>query len=166
MPHPEYLRKADKLKKLSASALLLSMTIAGCAQKGPSTPITGGAPAATQPANTAPTAVAAPQHPSSGAFVDGTYLGAPMSASRWGNVQVRVIVQGGAVTRIEIADYPNHTQQSNYISHVALPYLINETIQAQDAHNVNLISHATDTSFAYLRSLQTALDEASTGATG
>ncbi len=52
--------------------------------------------------------------------------------------------------------YPNHTDRSVYINQTALPYLIQETLQAQSA-NIQMISGASDSSYAYIQSLQGAL---------
>jgi uncharacterized protein with FMN-binding domain len=43
-----------------------------------------------------------------------------------------------------------------YINQTALPYLIQETLQAQSA-NIQMISGASNSSYAYIQSLQAAL---------
>ena len=51
---------------------------------------------------------------------------------------------------------PNHTDRSIFINQQALPYLIQETLQAQST-GINMISGATDTSYAFQSSLQAAI---------
>jgi len=60
------------------------------------------------------------------------------------------------ITGVKVPTYPNHTDRSLVINQQALPLLVQETLQAQSA-NVNLISRATDTSQAFISSLQSAL---------
>jgi uncharacterized protein with FMN-binding domain len=60
------------------------------------------------------------------------------------------------IVKISIPQYPHHTSRSVYINQTALPYLIQETLQSQNA-NVQMISGASDSSAAYLQSLQAAL---------
>jgi uncharacterized protein with FMN-binding domain len=60
---------------------------------------------------------------------------------------------------VKIPVYPNHTDRSVYISQQALPYLIQEALQAQSA-NVNMVSGATYTSQGFIGSLQDAIKQA------
>jgi uncharacterized protein with FMN-binding domain len=57
---------------------------------------------------------------------------------------------------VRVPVYPNHTDRSIYINQQALPYLIQETLQAQSA-NIQLVGGATDTSYGFASSLQAAL---------
>ena len=57
------------------------------------------------------------------------------------------------------ATYPDHTDRSVFINSQAGPYLKQETLQAQSA-NVQLISGATDSSRAFVQSLQAAILQA------
>jgi len=94
--------------------------------------------------------------------------GTAAQASRWGYVQVTLTVRKTTTTvgtkkkvtrkiiSISIPEYPNHTDRSVYINQTALPYLIQETLQSQNA-NVQMISGASDSSQAYIQSLQAAL---------
>ena len=94
--------------------------------------------------------------------------GPPAQADRWGYVQVTLMVKKTTTTvgkkkkvtrqivRISIPQYPNHTDRSVYINQTALPYLIQETLQAQSA-NIQMISGASNSSYAYIQSLQAAL---------
>lgn len=94
--------------------------------------------------------------------------GPAAQADRWGYVQVTLTVRKTTTTigtkkkvtrkiiRISIPQYPNHTDRSVYINQTALPYLIQETLQAQSA-NIQMISGASNSSNAYIQSLQAAL---------
>ncbi|GAA4377514.1 FMN-binding protein [Agromyces bauzanensis] len=98
----------------------------------------------------------APQAAASG--IDGTYTGATMS-TRFGNVQVQVTVSGGAITDVSALHLTDADRRSVQISNRAAPVLRNEVLQAQSA-SVSMVSGATYTSMGYLRSLQSALDQA------
>jgi uncharacterized protein with FMN-binding domain len=56
--------------------------------------------------------------------------------------------------------YPNHTDRSVFINTQAIPMLGQEVLQAQFNPNIQLISGATDTSYAFQQSLQAALLQA------
>ena len=60
------------------------------------------------------------------------------------------------VVRIDIPQYPDHTDRSVYINQQALPYLMQETLKAQSA-NIQMVSGASYSSQAYIQSLQGAL---------
>jgi uncharacterized protein with FMN-binding domain len=89
-------------------------------------------------------------------------------ADKWGFVEVVLTVKKTTITigkrtkvtrkitEISIPIYPSHTDRSVYISHQALPYLMQETLQAQSA-NIQMVSGATISSNAYLQSLQAAI---------
>ena len=114
--------------------------------------------------------------PASGAFaaipkkvvITRKVTGPAAQASRWGYVQVMLTVRKTTTTvgtkkkvtrkiiRIAIPQYPNHTDRSVYINQTALPYLIQETLQSQNA-NIQMISGASNSSYAYIQSLQAAL---------
>src|SRR6516165_2273130 len=97
-----------------------------------------------------------------------TIAGAVVETGRWGPVQVSIVVRktttkvGTKVTvkrrvmSIKVPTYPNHTDRSIFINQQALPYLVQESLQAQSA-NIQLVSGATDTSYAFAQSLQAAL---------
>jgi uncharacterized protein with FMN-binding domain len=94
--------------------------------------------------------------------------GPAAQASRWGYVQVTLTVRKTTTTvgtkkkvvrkivKVGVPQYPNHTDRSVYINQTALPYLIQETLQAQSA-NIQMVSGASDTSDAFIQSLQGAL---------
>ncbi|MFN8471040.1 MAG: FMN-binding protein [Anaerolineae bacterium] len=115
---------------------------------------------AVPPTKTAP----APANPAqaAGQYKDGSYTGPSVNAY-WGQVQVRAVVQNGQITNVDVLDYPADRRTSQRINSYAIPYLQQETIQAQSAR-VNMVSGATLTSKAYIQSLQAALDNARSGA--
>jgi uncharacterized protein with FMN-binding domain len=94
--------------------------------------------------------------------------GSAAQADRWGEVQVTLVVRKTSTTkngkttvkrRITnvSATYPNHTDRSVFINTQALPYLYQEVLQAQFNSNIQLVGGATDTSYAFVSSLQSAL---------
>jgi len=91
-------------------------------------------------------------------YQDGTYTGQRAYAF-YGYVQVRATVQNGRLQNVRVLEHPNHNGTSRYINSVAIPYLVQEAINVQDAR-VNLISGATLTSRAFVQSLDTALQKA------
>jgi len=64
------------------------------------------------------------------------------------------------IVGVSVPEYPNHTSRSVYINTQALPYLKQEVLQAQMSSNIQLISGATDTSYAFVQSLQSAILQA------
>jgi uncharacterized protein with FMN-binding domain len=97
-----------------------------------------------------------------------TFTGSTVSVDRWGNLQVTIRVRktttitgkkktvSRRITAVSVPVYPNHTDRSVYINQTALPYLIQETLRAQSA-NIQMISGASDSSDAFIQSLQAAL---------
>ena len=95
--------------------------------------------------------------PASG-YKDGTYAGDPADAF-YGNIQVQATINNGQITNIQFLQYPNDRGTSIAINQQADPMLAQEAIQAQSA-NVNIVSGATDSSQAFIQSLQSALNKA------
>jgi uncharacterized protein with FMN-binding domain len=93
-----------------------------------------------------------------GRYRDGSFTG-PAYDTYYGPVQVQVTVQGGRVVAVDVPVYPADRRASQRINGRALPMLESEVISAQSAR-VNIISGATLTSDAYLRSLNSALNNA------
>jgi uncharacterized protein with FMN-binding domain len=91
-------------------------------------------------------------------YKDGTYNGSVADA-QWGYIQVQAIVKGGKITDVKFLQYPNERSLSVEINTYADPILTSEAIQAQSA-NVDFISGATDSSFAFSQSLSSALSQA------
>ena len=89
--------------------------------------------------------------------------GVAAPANQWGTVQLVVyakITGTGKNKKVKYTDlggqYSYHTSRSQYIMSEALPMLRQEFLQGQSA-NIQLISGATDTSYAFEQSLQSAL---------
>ena len=71
-------------------------------------------------------------------------------------MQVQAIIQGGKIADVKVLQSPNDRSTSIRINSQAMPYLVQEAIQVQNA-KVNVVSGATDSSYAFQESLGTAL---------
>ena len=94
----------------------------------------------------------------SSTYKDGTYTGNVADAF-YGNIQVQVTITSGKITNINFLQYPNDRETSIAINQQSNPLLAQEAIQAQSAH-VDTITGATDSSQAFVQSMQSALDAA------
>jgi uncharacterized protein with FMN-binding domain len=98
-----------------------------------------------------------------------TVTGPQEVASRWGYVEVTLVVKKTTttvgtkkkvtrkITAVKVPVYPNHTDRSVFINGQALPLLTQEVLQTQFNANIQLIGGATDTSYAFQQSLQAAI---------
>jgi uncharacterized protein with FMN-binding domain len=98
-----------------------------------------------------------------------TISGSVVEVDRWGSLQVTVVLKKttttvGAkktvkrrVTAVRVPTYPNHTDRSVFINQNALPTLVQEALTAQFAGSIDMVSGATDTSYGFEQSLQSAL---------
>ena len=96
------------------------------------------------------------------------FTGSLVQVDRWGTLQVTIVVRKTTVTTgtrkkvtrkitsVAVPVYPNHTDRSVFINQNALPTLLAEALRAQTA-NIDLVSGATDTSDAFVQSLQAAI---------
>jgi uncharacterized protein with FMN-binding domain len=100
----------------------------------------------------------------SSGYHDGSFVG-PATNTYYGPVQVEVNIQNGRVVSVDVPQYPADRRASQRINSRALPMLESEVVRAQSAR-VNIISGATLTSEAYLRSLDAALRDAGSAAPG
>ncbi|HEY5500829.1 MAG TPA: FMN-binding protein [Candidatus Humimicrobiaceae bacterium] len=91
-------------------------------------------------------------------YKDGQFDG-NVSDAYYGQVQVRAIIQGGQLTDVQFLRYPSDRRYSVEINTYAMPILKSEAIQAQNT-NVNIVSGATYSSFAFVDSLSNALNQA------
>jgi len=91
-------------------------------------------------------------------YHDGSYTG-PLEDAFYGFLSVRVDIQAGRIVDIQVLRYPSDNPTSRYINALALPYLKSEVIGAQTVY-VDMISGATLTSNAFLRSTYMALRRA------
>ncbi|MDX6278501.1 MAG: hypothetical protein QOJ72_2629 [Nocardioidaceae bacterium] len=87
-----------------------------------------------------------------------TFTG-PSVDTQWGPVQVAITVANGKITAVTVPVYPNGNGKDQEINAYALPILADEAVKAQSA-NIDMVSGATVTSTGYLKSLQSAIDEA------
>ncbi len=87
-----------------------------------------------------------------------TFTGDAVS-TRYGPVQVQITVAGGKVTKSVVTQVPWSERRDQEINAQAVPVLNQEAVQAQSAR-IDMVSGATYTSDGYLRSLQSALDQA------
>jgi uncharacterized protein with FMN-binding domain len=102
----------------------------------------------------------APASPTTTAAPTGTReVTGPDVSTRYGDVQVRVTVQGGRLVDVQALTLPTDRERSARISDFAGPELHDEALQAQSA-NIDIVSGATYTSEGYAQSLQSALDRA------
>lgn len=116
---------------------------------------TGGAATGTAaaPAAAAPAAAAAAAAAKSGTFTGAT------AQTRWGPVQVQIVVANGKITSADAVQYPNGNGNDQRINSYAIPVLNGEAVTASSA-KIDMVSGATVTSDGYLQSLQTAIDKA------
>jgi uncharacterized protein with FMN-binding domain len=95
--------------------------------------------------------------------------GTQVQTDRWGLLQVALVVKKTTttvgtkktvtrkITSVTVPTYPNHTDRSVFINQQALPVLVQETLTAQFTGGINMVTGATDTSNAFVQSLQAAL---------
>ena len=88
----------------------------------------------------------------------GTYTGDAV-ATRWGTVQVQIVVQNGKIVSADAVDYPNENPRDQQINAYAIPQLNAEVVAAQSG-SIDAVSGATVTSDGYITSLQSAIDQA------
>jgi uncharacterized protein with FMN-binding domain len=106
------------------------------------------------PVPAAPNAVAA----NAGHLRDGAYVGQTVDAY-YGPLQVQAKISGGRIVSVDVLQYPADRRASQRINNEALPELQSEVIAAQSTQ-VDIVSGATLTSEAYMRSLDSALEQA------
>ena len=81
------------------------------------------------------------------------------ASTQWGPVQIELTLVDGQITDVSVLQYPHGNPRDVEINNYALPTLIQETLDAQDA-GIDMVSGATVTSAGYVQSLQSALDRA------
>ena len=79
--------------------------------------------------------------------------------TRYGPVQVRIVVTNGKLSSVTAVEYPNNNPRDQQINASAIPELNQEALTAGTAE-IDMVSGATYTSQGYLDSLQSALDNA------
>ena len=93
-----------------------------------------------------------------GTYHDGTYTG-KLIDTLYGPVQVRVSVSGGKITDVVFLNMPDEHGHTQEVTDESSPILKQMTLQKQSA-NIDFVSGATQTSEGYIKSLQSALDQA------
>lgn len=98
-----------------------------------------------------------------------TVTGSQGQADRWGTVEVTLVVRKTTTTigtkktvarkiiAVNVPIYPDHTDRSVFINQQALPMLVQEALAAQFTGGIDMISGASNSSDAFIQSLQTAL---------
>ena len=114
----------------------------------------GSSSGGSSPGSTAPSTVAAPKNRTYSGTVTGT-----AADTRYGPVQVEVTLANGKITAVDVVQVPESSGRDREINSQAVPELVQETLQAQNAQ-IDMVSGATYTSDGYVTSLQSALDQA------
>ncbi|NYF09079.1 uncharacterized protein with FMN-binding domain [Leifsonia sp. AK011] len=137
-----------------------SLITAPITQTTTSQPVDAGGTSAPTTTTPSPTATEAPttEVPAATTPADGTYTGTSVS-TRFGNVQVAVVISSGAITDVQALQLTDADGKSVQISNRAAPILREEVLASQSA-NVSNVGGATYTTRGYLTSLQSALDQA------
>ena len=116
----------------------------------------------TSASTTSSSATSTPSTSASSAAKSSTYTGAVTGTAadtRWGPVQVKVTLANGKITAVDVVEEPDSNNRDQEINAEAVPQLVQETLQAQNA-KIDMVSGATYTSEGYVQSLQSALDQA------
>lgn len=156
----------EGLKKLAVSGLLVGGFVVYTLAHGRAnaTALGGASPPSSGTTPNTPAATVAPgDTPSTTAnngsqYKDGTYTGG-LADAQWGYVQVKVVIAQGRMSDVQFVQYPNDRNRSIMINQYADPILDQEAIQAQSA-TVDIVTGATDSSFAFMQSLDDALTQA------
>lgn len=88
---------------------------------------------------------------------DGTYTSVA-SPNAYGEIQLQVKVEGGKITTITTVKAPTHGR-SQSVNAQAIPELTDRAISAQSS-DIQFVSGATETSTAFVNSLQDAINQA------
>jgi uncharacterized protein with FMN-binding domain len=98
---------------------------------------------------------AAPPIPAGAHLEDGEYQSDKVQFE-WGDLRVKIVVAGGKMTGVQILSYPDHRSTSLYLIQLADPILNSEVIKTQQA-KVDIVSSATNSSYAYQDAIANAL---------
>jgi uncharacterized protein with FMN-binding domain len=101
---------------------------------------------------------ALPPIPAGAHLEDGEYTSDKISFE-WGDMRVKIVVAGGKMTGVQIMSYPDHRSTSLYLIQLADPILNSEVIKTQQA-KVDIVSSATNSSYAYQDAITSALMKA------
>jgi uncharacterized protein with FMN-binding domain len=118
-------------------------------------PATSETPSSAPAAPAAPAATAMPTPAPTNRPANGSFTGA-LVPTRFGDVQVRIVVTSGRVTDVVAVQMPSDRARSAEITQYVTPVLRSEVIRAQNAQ-IDVISGATFTSEAYAESVNDAM---------
>jgi len=121
-----------------------------------SSPIATTKPTATA-TTTKPTPTATVAKPIAPVSSTKTLTGDAFAASKYGSVQVQIVVTDGVVTSAKALIFPNADSRSSSISSSAIPVLMQQTLAAKNSSDIQGVSGASYTSEAWIDSLQSAL---------
>jgi uncharacterized protein with FMN-binding domain len=113
---------------------------------------------ASKPTKSATAPKPAQSVPAASAGITGTFDG-NTSQTRWGPVQVRIVVKDGKIVAASALQSPDGDSRSRSISQQAIPYLVQETLAAQ-SDQISGVGGASYTSTGWFTSLQSALKKA------
>jgi uncharacterized protein with FMN-binding domain len=116
-------------------------------------------PAASQPAASATGPSAAAPKASTNSPAPARTVTGMLANTQYGPMQVQVTLTGTKITKVTVVKRTNDGVESEQIDANAIPQLTRETIAAQSAR-IDAVSGATYTSSGYIKSLQSALDQA------
>ena len=150
---------------LGATALGLAATLGFNARHAESATTAATATAAAAPA----TSTSSSGSPSTSPSTSGSASSSSSTATKtvtsdavgtqYGNVQLKVTVASGKITKIEALQLPSNDPKSQEIGSYAEPLLTQSALSKQDG-TVDAVSGATYTSTGYASALQSALDKA------
>ena len=145
-------------KLLLASFVVASFIVYSLYERRSGTPVVATPMSLAQNTHPASTGSADSTPSPTSAYKDGQYTG-PAEDAYYGYVQVKATISGGKLTNVNFLQFPDEENTSQGINSQAMPYLVQEALQAQSAQ-VNTISGATNTSDAFIQSLSAALSQA------
>jgi len=126
----------------------------------PATTAPGAAGGSTAAATTAPaTSAQGTTAPQTTAAATSVTVDGAQEMTRYGVVQVQVVITDGKITDVTALEYPQQDRKDIQINNRALPLLKAQVLAAQSA-KIDGVSGATFTSDGYVASLQSALDAA------
>ncbi|UCU86320.1 FMN-binding protein [Oenococcus oeni] len=91
-------------------------------------------------------------------YQNGTYTGKSASM-RWGNVQVKVTISNGEITKVQTIKYPTDNPHDQQVNSSVLPTYEDEAVK-NDSSKIQSFSGATETWKGFTKSLQSALNKA------
>jgi uncharacterized protein with FMN-binding domain len=150
---------------LGATALGLAATLGFNARHAESATTAATATAAAAPATSTSTSGSASTSPSSSASASSSSSTATKTVTsdavgtQYGNVQLKVTIANGKITKIEALQLPSNDPKSQQIGSYAEPLLQRSALTKQNG-TVDGVSGATYTSNGYQTALQSALDKA------